>query len=364
MRRGFGVGTDGASAASADQRAAPKAAPALSTDDVVDYLRTRSAVPRGVPAQTRELAGGISNRVWRVDWPGGSVVVKQSLPMLRVAEVWEFDPRRILVECDCMRVLGELLPAGAVPRVIDVDRERLAFTMSCAPPGGIVWKDALLRGEVDLAVARRAGDLLARVHAESAVKTHLAASFDDLMPLLQGRIDPYHRTVARAHPDLANHIEADIERLTGRRRALVLGDYSPKNLIGYPDHVLALDFEVAHWGDPAFDTAFMLTHLVAKAVHRGRDGKAYLDAARDFWQAYRTAAGELGATEVDTAAELGVLLLCRVDGKSKLEYLSTEHRDLIRDLARALIANREHDLSRVLASVVGRLDDSVAAGTT
>ncbi len=47
----------------------------------------------------------------------------------------------------------------------------------------------------------------------------------------------------------------------------MLGDWSPKNLLVYPDRVLALDFEVAHRGDPAFDVAFMLTHLVMKSVH-------------------------------------------------------------------------------------------------
>jgi 5-methylthioribose kinase len=351
MRSGNRTSAHGGSGTADLKAARAPGRPGLSAENVIDYLRTRGVVPDGVSAQARELAGGISNHVLRVGWSDRAVVVKQSLPMLRVAEVWEFDPRRILVECDCMRVLGDLLPEGAVPEVIDLDRDRLAFTMSCAPSGGVVWKDALRRGEVDVAVARRAGELLATVHRASAAEPRLAGRFDDLMPLIQGRTEPYHRTAARAHPDLAAVIEADIERLTTNRRALVLGDYSPKNLIVYQDHVLALDFEVAHWGDPAFDTAFMLTHLVAKAVHRSHDSDAYLAAAREFWRAYGAAAGHLGASEADTVAELGVLLLCRVDGKSKLEYLSAEHRELVRALAVGLIGSGEHDLGRVFEAV-------------
>ena len=269
----------------------------LSAANVVSYLRERNLLPEGATAHVRELAGGISNSVLRVDWHADAVVVKQSLPRLRVDEVWEFDRRRTLAECDCMRVLGEKLPAGRVPEVLDIDQHRLAFTMTCAPAGGIVWKDALLRGEVDLTVAARAGALLATVHRTTASDPSLAARFDDLMPLMQGRVEPYHRTAERAHPDLVAAIDADIERLTTRRRALVLGDYSPKNLIVYPEHVLALDFEVAHWGDPAFDTAFMLAHLVAKAVHASVDGDRYLTAAREFWAAYHEQAGEQGANE-------------------------------------------------------------------
>ena len=170
---------------------------------MVGYLRERDLLPEGAVAQARELSGGISNSVLCVQWPGEAVVVKQSLPMLRVEDVWEFDRRRTLTECDCMRVLGEKLPSGQVPEVLDVDERRLAFTMTCAPQGGVVWKDALLGGEVDLTVARQAGVLLGVVHRTSAADPALAIRFDDLMPLVQGRIDPYHRTAAVAHPDLA-----------------------------------------------------------------------------------------------------------------------------------------------------------------
>ena len=123
----------------------------------------------------------------------------------------------------------------------------------------------------------------------------------------------------------------------------MLGDYSPKNLIVYPDRVLALDFEVAHWGDPAFDAAFMLTHLLAKAVHLPDHGEELVAAARAFWAAYRAEAGAAGGRPDDTATECGVLLLCRVDAKSKLEYLDDEQRELIRRLARGLICGGRQD---------------------
>ena len=64
--------------------------------NVVGYLRERDLLPEGAVAQARELSGGISNSVLCVQWPGEAVVVKQSLPMLRVEDVWEFDRRRTL----------------------------------------------------------------------------------------------------------------------------------------------------------------------------------------------------------------------------------------------------------------------------
>ena len=324
---------------------------ALSVDNAARYLRERGLLPPRADAQVTELSGGISNTVLLAQHGDAAIVVKQSLAKLRVADDWEFDRRRLLVEAGCMEVLGRMVGPGEVPSLLDLDRENLVFTMNAAPADGVVWKSALLDGDVDLTAARRSGDLLGRIHRQSTADPALEATFGDLMPLMQGRIDPYHRVAASAHPDLRVHIERDIARLTGQRRTLVLGDFSPKNLIVYPDHVLALDFEAAHWGDPAFDTAFMLTHLLAKAIHLPDHQSEFLDAAREFFDAYSSAAGGAGATPADTCTELGVLLLCRVDGKSKLEYLDGDERETVRCLARDLITRQVIDLDEALRLV-------------
>src|SRR6478672_12478410 len=93
-----------------------------------------------------ELAGGISNVVLKATWNGGCVVLKQSLPRLRVAADWEFDRARIFVEADCMSLIGSLM-RGSCPEVVFVDRAAYAMGMTCAPEGGTVWKDAHMAGE-------------------------------------------------------------------------------------------------------------------------------------------------------------------------------------------------------------------------
>jgi len=108
-------------------------------------------------------------------------------------------------------------------------------------------------------------------------------------------------------------------------RTLVHGDYSPKNVLvdRATDPVpWILDFEVAHWGDPAFDTAFMLNHLYIKSIYNHAQHAAYADAADRFWTAYDAAVG--WDIERETVAELAVLMLARVDGKSPVEYVERE----------------------------------------
>lgn len=313
-----------------------------------DYLWARGLVPTGTPIEVRALSGGISNTVVRVEWDERCLVLKQSLGQLRVEAEWEFDRARIFRERDCMETLARLLP-GCAPRVVFSDDESFLFGMTCAPPGGRVWKDATMRGELDPRMAAAAGELLGRLQRRAHGDAELAHRFADMMPLEQGRLDPYHRTAAAAHPDLAPRIEAEIERLLATRTTLVHGDYSPKNLIAYPDGMFMLDFEVAHWGDPAFDPAFLLSHLILGSVYHRHLADGFIDEAKRFWNSYLAAAGAAAGRGVGVVAELGCLLLARIDGKSRIEYLTDEAElDAVRRFARTVLTAEEHDVVAVL----------------
>ena len=198
------------------------------------YLQEHGVAPPDTEVTVKELGWGISNVVLRASWPGACIVVKQSLPKLRVEDDWPFDRDRIVGERDCMEYLAALLPPGSVPDVVFSDDPSFAFGMTCVPGEGVLWKQALLDGQIDVEAARRAGRLLAAVHRESTGDGRARERFASQTVLIQGRLDPYHLTAAEAHPELAPRIHAEVERLLATRRALVLGDYSPKNLFVYP----------------------------------------------------------------------------------------------------------------------------------
>lgn len=323
----------------------------IAPENARDYLLARGLAPAEVQAVIEPLGGGISNLVMQVSLPDDCFVFKQSLPKLRVKEDWPFDRARIFIERDCMALLGDLLPPGSVPRVRFWDDENFIFGMSCAPPGGILWKRALLDGQIDLTTAERAGVLLADLHNRAAADPRARTRFASHSNFIQGRVDPYHWTTAKAHPDLARLIEAEVERMLHTRLTLVHGDYSPKNIFVYPDHLLLLDFEVAHYGDPAFDTAFCLNHLILKAIKYPERGARYLMAGRTFWRAYaaRLSLAMDPPIEATTIRELGCLLLARIDGKSKIEYIADEPtRDLARRLARDILTGSETRLDSLL----------------
>jgi 5-methylthioribose kinase len=273
--------------------------------------------------------------------------------MLRVQAEWPFDRRRTLGERDCLTLLGRLAP-GQVPRLLHSDEEVFALVISCAPPGGRLWKDDLLAGRADPVIGGRAGELLGRIHRLAASDVAARERFADQTVLIEGRTDPYHAATAVAHPELAAAIEAEVDRLLATRRTLTLGDWSPKNLFVYPDHVFAIDFEVAHWGDPAFDVAFCLTHLSLKAMRFG--GRAdYLACAERFWSAYRREDAARLCGEDAVVRELGCLLLARIDGKSPVEYIDDEAtKDAVRALGAALLTGPVRTVTDALAVVASR----------
>jgi aminoglycoside phosphotransferase (APT) family kinase protein len=102
-----------------------------------------------------------------------------------------------------------------------------------------------------------------------------------------------------------------------------------------------LDAECAWYGDPAFDIAFCLNHLLLKCLPRPREAAALRQAFDAFVAAYfaRAAAFEpREALEARAAQLLPALLLARVDGKSPVEYVSQEaDRERVRAVAMPLI---------------------------
>lgn len=303
-------------------------------------------------AVIRQLSGGVSNVVLAADCGATTVVVKQALPRLRVKDVWLAKRERAISEADALALAGSLTPAS-VPTVIDVDRERCALTIASAPLGWGTWKDRLLGGDVDAEVGSRLGETLAKWHSATWGDTVVAERFADYEAFDQLRVDPFHRTVAARRPELAAAIAPLVQQMDATHVCLVHGDYSPKNvLVG--DGMWVIDFEVAHFGDPVFDLAYMLSHLLLKLLHLPRSAFALESSATRFWEAYAARVPESLLPESRyLLGHVGVLMVARVDGKSPVEYLSPDERHLARELGSALLLDPPGSLNEAL-ELIGR----------
>lgn len=319
----------------------------LTADTVVGYLADRSVLDR-VEARVEVLGGGVSNVVLSVDGGSGPLVVKQSLPRLRVVDDWYAPRDRIITEAQALRLAGRLVP-GSVPRVIDSDPTRHTLTLERAPTGWRNWKTRLLDGDVDVSVARRLGSHLASWHTATAGGRGLSARMHDTEPFEMLRTDPYYRTVAHRTPELAGQIQDLIDQMHGRRQCLVHGDFSPKNvLVGPAATTWVIDFEVAHFGDPHFDLGFLISHLLMKSVHRPELSGSYDRCITAFAGGYETqgsADSAPGLSWEHALRHVGCLLLARVRGKSPAEYLTPEEADRVWMLGLNLLTATPDQLS-------------------
>ncbi len=300
------------------------------------------------------FGGGVSSDIALVIGPEGPFVVKRARARLKVEADWRSDPRRAMIEVAALRAMAEVLGEGCVPRVLWSDPAQHRFAMALVPPRFRNWKTLLVAGETDAATARRVGALLGRLHRRTSTREDLARAFDDRTFLIELRIEPFFRRIAERHGDLKAAVDETVERLLACRRCLVHGDYSPKNMLVDGEEVVLLDAEVAHWGDPRFDVAFCLSHLLlgticfpAFAEERTRATQAFLDAY---------AAEGLDVLDRELSRQTGCLMLARVDGDSPLDYIAAPaHVAAIRSLARRLIL--DPPASPALALALARGDE-------
>lgn len=310
---------------------------------LVEAVRALGLIAPDQSVECVPLAGGVSSDVFLVRaGDGPDLIVKRSIPKLRVKVDWRAPLERDAQEVAWLRTVREVDPRLA-PEVIAWSPEGHLFVMERRT--GAVWKQAMADGCVDPAFAGQVGGALARIHVATAGRADIAARFPDPSNFFALRIDPFLLFAAGRHPDVAVRLGALAADLQSRGTALIWGDASPKNILVGADGPVFLDAETAAMGDPAFDVAFCLTHLLLKTVWLAPNSPMLLASFEALRDAYLVAAVADGALSVRAASLIGALLLARVDGKSPAGYLSDEEDEIVRGRAKSVLARPDLDLA-------------------
>jgi aminoglycoside phosphotransferase (APT) family kinase protein len=328
------------------------AAPPELPDAIAAALVRAGLLDAGEVPAAEPLAGGVSSDIWRVDLRSGPVCVKRALPQLRVAALWEVPVERNAYEVAWIEAAAAV-DAQAVPRLRGHDAAAGLFIMDFLDPARYrLWKAELRDGRADPAAAAAVGERLVRIHAATARRDDIARRFrtDALFHAL--RLAPYLETAAQRHPAVAPALHALVRTTADTREALVHGDVSPKNILLGPDGPVFLDAECAWYGDPAFDLAFVLNHLLLKCLWTPPASAAFARCFEALAASYAPGVRwtEWRALEARAAALLPGLLLARVDGKSPVEYLTDDDaKNIVRRVALQLLGAPVPQLGAVLA---------------
>ena len=173
----------------------------LTAQNTADYLRDMGRVSPRDEVQVRELTGGVSNVVLRVDIAGRKpLVIKQCRERLRVAMEWQrgwnaSGPKKQRSSC-----WARSCPRGPCPGWNSRTGENFLFAMTCAPDDAVTWKSRLMAGVIEPAIAERLGAILAEIHDRAPKHPALSGVLADTSLFDELRVDPYYRTIARRTP--------------------------------------------------------------------------------------------------------------------------------------------------------------------
>ena len=316
-------------------------------------LERAGLLPPGATCTIEPLTGGVSSDISLVTVEGRRFCVKRALEKLKVAADWRAPVARNRSEVDWMKTVARIVPA-AVPEILADRSAEGWFAMAYLEPAQHpLWKTELRDGRIESAFAASVGAVLARIHSSSAADSALAERFATDHIFYPIRLEPYLAATATRHADCAPRLMALIAQTQTNKKALVHGDVSPKNILGGQEGPVFLDAECAWWGDPAFDLAFCLNHLLLKCVWRPHWSARYLESFDALAKAYLAGVDWEGpaAIEARVAGLLPGLFLARIDGKSPVEYITDEEdRMRVRRVARRFLLEPVEALAAIRAA--------------
>jgi tRNA A-37 threonylcarbamoyl transferase component Bud32 len=290
---------------------------------------------------------------------GDDWVLKQALAKLRVQVDWFSPVERVHREALGLRWLERIAPPGTTTPLIFEDFQHHLIAMAAVPRPHENWKQLLLRGEVIPDHVDQFATLLGTIHREGARRRdELEPVFGDRGYFESLRLEPYFGFTASEVPEARAYLLALIDETRAHIETLVHGDYSPKNILVHDGRLVLLDHEVIHFGDPAFDLGFSLTHFLSKAHHLPERRMAFAQAADRYWNRYYAmVTAEPWAEDLDGRAvrkTLGVLL-ARVRGRSPLEYLHQSERDRQARVVIELMADPPATVPELTSAFIDRM---------
>lgn len=319
---------------------------------IIKSLHDAGLIADGNDIDARPLSGGVSSDIWRLEGVHGPICLKRALTKLKVKDDWFAPITRNASEVAWLQTIAAILPNN-VPEVLHHDEDQGFFAMRFYDPTQYKnWKQELLAGRADIEFAEQVGRCMGVIHGSTFADSDMAQTFANDATFFDIRLEPYLLATAARHDDVSARLSALAEVTATTKVALVHGDISPKNILMGVEGPLFIDAECAWFGDPAFDMAFCLNHLLLKCVH---EPSASPDFKKSFdmlchGYATETPSGHLGDIMQRTAHLLPGLMLARIDGKSPVEYITEPaHKDVVRRFAKTFLLSPVDDPLEVCA---------------
>lgn len=327
-----------------------------------------------VTGKPTALTGGYLNFVWRVPGRPAPIVVKAAPPFVASKPEIPLSADRVGFEAAALALFLETghlhdLVRGIIsaPRLLDFDRDRHLLILQDLGEGPAL--DEIAPDRLPSQWAEKLGIFIGRLHARTFENGDVAREFDN-RPVQATRdalqYQEAHRLLLAAGVPRAAAL-SDRARSLGRQllqsgRCLTMGDLWPRSLLPRGERLYLIDWEFAHFGNPAQDLGHLAAHLWMLA-HRSGDRSAraaWTEARRLFLAEYSWNAAAVSGLLDETVAEdaavhFGCELLARTVGAFQRGYLyeglsaeSGPVKEAIATAAHHLEAPRDTEIFRCL----------------
>lgn len=323
----------------------------MDTHDLIRLLEQRGIlIDRGQTVRTQRLEGGCVNNVYLVTTSHSSLVVKEVLVRTDSLSGLTLSPDRIVIEYEALKLLSDLLPDSFVHPIF-IDTTARTYGMEAVPSSARLLESDLLNGLVDLDIASRLAKMCATFHSKTAMRSELERTFANE----EGLVFKLQRQCfdIDVMPSMKERIRSLIMKIMGHRIALIHGDLCPKNVFVHNEQVILFDLEEAHFGNPALEIAYIISHYWLIGLITGFPISIYLSATRSIWLHYRESLREIPIpAEKDVMLLIGTFILARVDGVAR-PYWITNNKGTCdaREFALALLHNEHLRFSDALNSL-------------
>lgn len=316
-----------------------------------EYLINKNVVKDVDQVKIHYCQGGVSCTVAYVETKEQPMIIKQALRQLKTKDTWLCDPNRMYIEYASNQIYHDLLPDCA-PKTYFYDEDNYIYGREAVPDGCLMWKDYLMQGDLNFEIAKKSVDVLVAIHNKCAGDAAIKKAFENKEVFYGLRISPYFEFTTKKHTEISKLCEELTHLMMDSAISLVHGDYSPKNIMIMGEKIQVLDFEVAHYGHPAFDLAFLVNHIILKSVKFEEYAAGYLALAEYMMKRYLSQMTFMNQKEFEPVfvKTLQMLFLARIDGKSPVEYLCSEplKQEKVRKISLSMIKDQIERLDDML----------------
>lgn len=304
---------------------------------IYKFLNELNLIYKDSYPEITEIKGGVSSELWKVSFKSQNYCIKRSLKRLRVEEDWEAPIVRNLNEFNYLNSLESIVPQN-IPKPIAYSHEYNMFIMQYFDEKEFKnWKLQLKAGIANYAVVKKLADIVGTIHQFTYKNRHsIMNKFQNEDIFYHTRIKPYFLSLIDKYSNLREYILQSIDLMQKNKHVLVHGDISPKNILVSNKKVILLDAECAWHGDPAFDIAFLLNHMLLKCLFNSNLNKYFLDSYELILNKYIKYViwEEIENFTKRLSNIIPILILARIDGRAPVEYIQNNAlKNKIRNMA-------------------------------